>query len=64
MHSKSELPKKKSKKNPLKKEEKQKNQGLVSERVVNENVIGMLKRFKSYLTNIEIDEKGSASDSI
>ena len=46
MHCKSELPKKKSKKNPLTKEDKKKNQELASERVVNENVIGMLKRFK------------------
>lgn len=46
LHSKSELPKKKSKKNPLTKEDKQKNQALAIERVVNENVIGMLKRFK------------------
>ena len=46
LHRKSELPKKKSKKNPLMKEDKKKNQELASERVVNENVIGMLKRFK------------------
>ena len=46
LHNKSELPKKKTKKNPLTKEDKQKNQELASERVVNENVIGMIKRFK------------------
>ena len=46
LHSKSSLPKKKSKKNPLSKEDKQRNQELASERVLNENVIGMLKRFK------------------
>lgn len=46
LHRKSELPKKRSKKNPLTKEDKKKNQELSSERVVNENVIGMLKRFK------------------
>ncbi len=46
LHRKSELPKKKSKKNPLTKTDKKKNQELSSERVVNENVIGMLKRFK------------------
>ena len=46
LHRKSELPKKKSKKNPLTKEDKKKNQELASERVANENVIGMLKRFK------------------
>lgn len=46
LHRKSELPKKRSKKNPLTKEDKKRNQELASERVVNENVIGMLKRFK------------------
>ncbi len=46
LHGKSELPKKKSKKNPLTKEDKKKNQELSIERVVNENVIGMVKRFK------------------
>lgn len=46
LHCKSELPKKKSKKNPFTQEDKKKNQELASERVVNENVIGMLKRFK------------------
>ena len=46
IHNKSELPKKKSKKNPLTKEDKKNNKKLASERVSNENVIGMLKRFK------------------
>lgn len=46
LHSNAELPKKKTKKNPLTKEDKRKNQMLSSERVLNENVIGMLKRFK------------------
>lgn len=46
LHQNSELPKKKTKKNPLTKEDKKKNRALSSERVVNENVIGMLKRFK------------------
>lgn len=46
LHLKSELPKKRSKKNPFTQEDKKKNQELASERVVNENVIGMLKRFK------------------
>lgn len=45
-HVKTEMPKKRSKKNPLTKEDKKKNQSLSSDRVVNENVIGMLKRFK------------------
>jgi len=46
LHNKSELPKKKSKKHPLTKEDKRNNKNLASERVINENVIGMLKRFK------------------
>lgn len=46
IHSNSELPKKKRKKNPLTKQDKRKNRELSSERVLNENVIGMLKRFK------------------
>ena len=39
-------PKKKTKKQRLTKEERTKNRKLSSERVLNENVIGMLKRFK------------------
>jgi len=45
-HMKTQMPKKKSKKNPLTKEDKISNQNLSRERVVNENVIGVLKRFK------------------
>lgn len=40
------LPKKASKNHPLTKQEKEENRKISSERVVNENVIGMLKRFK------------------
>lgn len=46
MHKNAELPKKKSKKNPLTKEDKKNNKKLSSDRALNENVIGMLKRFK------------------
>ncbi len=46
LHINSQLPKKRSKKKPLTKEDKKHNKALASERVVNENVIGMLKRFK------------------
>lgn len=46
LHKNSELPKKKTKKHPLTKDDKNKNRELSSERVLNENVIGMLKRFK------------------
>ena len=42
----SRLPRKSSKKKPLTKEEKRQNREISSERVVNENVIGSLKRFK------------------
>lgn len=40
------VPKKSSKKRPLTKEEKRENRKISSERALNENVIGMLKRFK------------------
>ena len=46
IHAHSELPKKKTKMKPLTKQEKQKNKQLSRERVLNENVIGMIKRFK------------------
>jgi hypothetical protein len=42
----SRLPKKSSKKKPLTREEKKQNREISSERVLNENVIGSLKRFK------------------
>ncbi len=45
-HKNSDLPKKKSKNNPLTKEDKKKNRKLASDRIGNENVIGCLKRFK------------------
>lgn len=40
------MPKKKSKKEPLTKADKKNNRILSSERVSNENIIGMVKRFK------------------
>ena len=46
IHSNSRLPKKSTKKCPLTRDEKKHNRELSSQRVVNENVIGMLKRFK------------------
>jgi DDE superfamily endonuclease len=46
LHANSELPKKRSKKHPLTKEEKRINRRIASERAVNEHVIGALKRFK------------------
>jgi hypothetical protein len=46
IHAKSKLPKKKTKKCPLTPKDKENNRQLSSQRVLNENVIGMLKRFK------------------
>ncbi|MDR2539122.1 MAG: transposase, partial [Chlamydiales bacterium] len=43
---KTQMPKKRSKKNPLTAEDKKNNRQLSSDRVLNENVIGSLKRFK------------------
>ena len=40
------MPKKKSKNHPLTKQDKKNNRTLSSERVLNENVIGVIKRFK------------------
>lgn len=45
-HANSSLPKKRSKKHPLTKDDKQRNRQIASDRVVNEHVIGALKRFK------------------
>jgi DDE superfamily endonuclease len=46
LHANSELPKKRSKKHPLTKADKQNNHRIASERVTNEHVIGALKRFR------------------
>jgi IS5 family transposase len=46
IHALSELPKKRSKKHPLTKEDKHNNHRIASERVANEQVIGVLKRFR------------------
>lgn len=46
LHSNTEMPKKKSKKHPLTPEDKKRNKELSSRRVLNEHVIGMVKRFK------------------
>lgn len=46
LHAKTHMPKKKSKKKPLTQEDRKNNAMLSSERVINENVIGLLKRFK------------------
>ena len=46
IHAKTELPKKKTKKNPLSEMDKKNNQRIARERVLNENVIGVIKRFK------------------
>ena len=46
IHANSALPRKKSKKKPLTKEDKAFNRTVSSERVLNEHVIGFIKRFK------------------
>jgi hypothetical protein len=46
LQSSSLIPKKRSKGKPLSKEEKRINRAISSERVLNENVIGRLKRFR------------------
>jgi hypothetical protein len=46
IHACSKLPKKSSKKKPLTKQDKKDNQKISSERVLNENVIGVVKRFR------------------
>ena len=46
LQSNTKLPKKSSKRKPLTAAEKKQNREISSERVVNENVIGSLKRFK------------------
>lgn len=46
LHSNSRIPTKRSKKKPLSKDDKRMNRNIASERALNENVIGSLKRFK------------------
>ena len=46
IHKNSELPKKRSKKNPLTKDDKLRNRKISSERVGNEHAIGFVKRFR------------------
>ena len=46
IHTNTSMPKKKSKKNPLTPADKKQNKELSSKRVLNEHVIGMIKRFK------------------
>jgi len=46
LHENSSMPKKRSKNHPLNKDDKRKNRILSKERVLNENVIGLIKRFK------------------
>jgi hypothetical protein len=46
MHSNTELPKKRTKKKPLSDADKKKNREISSKRVLNENVIGIIKRFR------------------
>lgn len=64
LHAKTNLPKKRNRKNPLIKEDKTNNRKLASERALNENVIGVLKRLKLLLIAIEIDVSDSPCASI
>ncbi len=46
IHPNTRIPKKKSKKNPLTQADKESNRALAGDRVFNENVIALIKRFK------------------
>ena len=46
IHTNTDMPKKKSKKNPLTPADKEQNRKLSSQRVLNEHAIGRIKRFK------------------
>lgn len=46
LHRNTQLPKKKTKRQPLTKEDKKNNRNLASVRALNENIIGTIKRFK------------------
>jgi len=46
IHRNTHMPKKKSKKNPLTLDDKKRNRELSGQRVLNEHVIGSIKRFK------------------
>ena len=46
IHTKTQMPKKKNKRHPLTEEEKANNQRLSRDLVLNENVVGSVKRFK------------------
>ena len=46
IHEKTQIPKKKSKRKPLTKDDKKNNRKIARDRVLNENVIGCIKRFK------------------
>lgn len=46
IHSKTRIPKKRSKKCPLSKADKESNRAIARDRVYNENVIALIKRFK------------------
>ena len=47
IHKNSVLPKKRSKKHSLSREDKKRNRQISSERVLNEHIIGFIKRFKT-----------------
>jgi len=52
IHAKALMPKKKSKKYPLSKEDKKRNAKLSSERVINENIYWIIEAFQNYCRSI------------
>jgi hypothetical protein len=62
-HVNSVVPIKRSKKKPLSKADKEFNHRVSSERVLNEHVIGLIKRFKMWLIVIIIDANALGCDS-
>ena len=46
IHTNSVLPKKRTKNHPLSEEDRQRNRAIARERVLNEHIIGFIKRFK------------------
>jgi hypothetical protein len=62
LYGKSQLPKKKTKKNPLTKDDQKNNQELAMKRIGNEYAIGMVKRFKIISDQYRNTKKDFPSD--
>lgn len=63
IHAKTTMPKKRSKKNPMTKQDKANNRDVSSRRVLGENVIGSIKRFKIIADKYRNRRKDSLCDS-